>query len=220
MNFFFSIIYWIYIYIINQNMEEGLEKIEKIQLEKIEETIKKIETFFSTLKQNYDNKIILNQNQNTVNNNDFNLSQIQKANNEIPNNNEDSSKDIDDLETNKVIKLKLLTTSYFHTISLFFVLIFFLLSIYYITKLSITSSNKLIDIETYLFSKIIIAGASLIDIKGIISQYNIDFYYIANYSSLNDESDIQKITQAISLFDKLQIFYNQKFLLNACKTIF
>ena len=219
-NVILSIIYWVYIFIVNQNMEDGLEKIGKIQLEKIEETIKKIETFFSILKQHFDNKIILRENQNTINNNEVNLSQIQKTNNEILNDNEESQKDLDEFETNKVIKLKLLTTSYFHSISLFITLIIFLITIYYFTKLTITSSNKLIDIEYYIFSKIIIAGASLLDVKIMISQSYIDVYFNRNYSTLIDGIDIQKITQAISLFDKLKIFYNEKFLLNACKTIF
>ena len=219
-NIILTILYWIYIFIVNQNMEEGLEKVGKIQLEKIEETIKKIESFFSTLKQHFDNKNILIHNQNTINYNEFNLSQIQKTNNEVLNQNDDSQKDLDEFETNKVIKLKLLTTSYFHSVSLFITLIIFLLTIYYFTKLTISSSNKLIDIEYYIFSKIIISGASLLDLKTMISESYLGVYFNKNYTSLIDNIDIQKITQAISLFDKLQIFYNQKFLLNACKTIF
>jgi hypothetical protein len=46
-----SVLYWIILYLINENMEELLEKICKIKLEKIEEILKKLESFNLLLKQ-------------------------------------------------------------------------------------------------------------------------------------------------------------------------
>ena len=82
----------------------------------------------------------------------------------------------------------------------------------------VVSTNKLITVENYMFGKILSAGASTLKIKCNMSECNIKTEL--NYSGIVDKSQIQKIVQGISLFNKLNTFYNEEFLLNACKSVF
>ena len=218
--FLFCILYSVLIYLSNENMGRGLEKISKIKIEKIEETIKKIESFHVVLKNfiqkdNSDNALKKEMTDKTIN------SQIQKLNeNIIDNQAVNSSVNINGFstETKKAIPLKILTTSYLQTILLFCILCAFLIPIYLITNSMVTSTNKLINVENYIFGKIIIAGASTLKIKCLMSECqnvnNLDF------SGLIYKNNIQKIIQGISLFKELNIYYNEYYLLNACKSLF
>ena len=82
----------------------------------------------------------------------------------------------------------------------------------------VISSNQLINVENYMFGKLLKAGASALKIKCNISECEIKKEL--NYSGIIDKSQIQKIVQGISLFKKLNQFYNQEFLLNACKSVY
>ena len=100
------------------------------------------------------------------------------------------------------------------------VTIAFLIPIVLLTLLMIKSSNELINVEKNIFGKIIFSSASMLDIKCIISECDCNLKNIVNYVQLVNFSEIQKISQGISLFYELKTFYNQKYLLNACKAIF
>jgi hypothetical protein len=82
----------------------------------------------------------------------------------------------------------------------------------------VASTNKLINVENYMFGKILTAGASTLKIKCNMSECKIK--NDLNYSGIVDKSQIQKIVQGISIFNDLNIFYNEEFLLNACKSVF
>ena len=218
---FFCVLYSILLHITNENMGEGLEKVTKIKLEKIEETIKKIEAFNVTLKKfrERDNQKISNQNGNP--NEKANLDGSKIQNNQIQNpneNNESVGTSGFNTDIKKFIPLKILTFSYLQTIILFCILCSCLIPIYIITDSMVVSTNKLITVENYMFGKILTAGASTLKIKCNISECNIKTEL--NYSGIVDKSQIQKIVQGISLFNKLNTFYNEEFLLNACKSVF
>ena len=82
----------------------------------------------------------------------------------------------------------------------------------------IISTNKIIDVQDYLFGKLLIASISTVEIKCMMS--NCDVKNKLEYSTLVNKSEIQSIVQAINLFPELDDFYNNKFLINACDAAF
>ena len=221
----FCIFYSVLLYISNLNMGEGLEKILKIKLEKIDETIKKIEGFNISLR-NYFLKDLENASTKEGNNDKLidPSSQIQKGSN---NTNEEQSQIRTTSTLNlsgfasdskKTIPLKVLTSAYLQTGMLFCILCAFLIPIYLITNSMVTSTNKLINVENYIFGKIIMAGASTLKIKCLLSECNNTNQL--NYSELVNLNNIQKIIQGISLFKELNVYYNDYYLLNACKAVY
>ena len=213
-----SVLYWIILYLINENMEELLEKICKIKLEKIEEILKKLESFNLLLKQYLEKKQLF-QNKNKS---DSQIIEINQTQNDHFNTKLDTSNELDVFNSNskKIIKLNLLKTSYIYSISLLVVTIAFLIPIVLLTLLMIKSSNELINVEKNIFGKIIYSSASMLDIKCIISECDCNLNNIVNYVQIINFSEIQKIYQGIGVFNELKTFYNQKYLLNACKAIF
>ena len=83
----------------------------------------------------------------------------------------------------------------------------------------VTSTNKLINVQSYLFGKILVASASTVKVKCMMSICEIGDNEIT-YNDLVNKSEIQSIVQGISLFKELSDFYNNNFLLNACDTAF
>ncbi len=216
---FFCILYSILLYITNENMGEGLEKVTKIKLEKIEETIKKIESFNLTLKKFRERDKLSNQNANS--NEKTNTENSKILNSQILNqnqNNQTVGTNGFNTDTKKFIPLRILTFSYLQTIILFLILCSCLIPIYIITNSMVVSSNQLINVENYMFGKLLKAAASTLKIKCNISECEIKNEL--NYSGIIDKSQIQKIVQGISLFKNLNKFYNQEFLLNACKSVY
>ena len=200
-------------------MGEGLEKVTKIKLEKIEETIKKIESFNLTLKKFRERDKLSNQNANS--NEKTNTENSKILNSQILNqnqNNQTVGTNGFNTDTKKFIPLRILTFSYLQTIILFLILCSCLIPIYIITNSMVVSSNQLINVENYMFGKLLKAAASTLKIKCNISECEIKNEL--NYSGIIDKSQIQKIVQGISLFKNLNKFYNQEFLLNACKSVY
>ena len=232
-----TVIYSILLYVTNKNMGEGLEKVTKIKLEKVEETIKRIEGFNSYLKKFRDkdsykfNSYFNNDNnQNKNQNNDNNLgngnatgTQGKNANNfqntNLNNKNNSGSYIGYGNEFKQHKTLKILTYSYFQVLVLFIVLCSFLIPIFLVTNTMVTSTNKLINVQSYLFGKILVASASTVKVKCMMSICEIGGNEIT-YSDLVNKSEIQSIVQGISLFKELSDFYNNNFLLNACDTAF
>ena len=230
------VIYSILLYITNMNMGEGLEKVTKIKPDKIDETIKRIEGFNTYLKKFRDkdsyklNNFFNNDNNKNGNNNDNNNNANYNNNNN--NNNINNKLNVTsstgssnnnyngyngDLKKHK--SLKILTYSYFQVLALFVVLASFLIPIYIVSNSMVTSTNKLINVQSYLFGKILVASASTVKVKCMMSECDIGENELS-YSDLVNKSEIQSIVQGISLFKELSEFYNDNFLLNACDTAF
>lgn len=230
------VIYSILLYITNMNMGEGLEKVTKIKPDKIDETIKRIEGFNTYLKKFRDkdsyklNNFFNNDNNKNGNNNDNNNNANYNNNNN--NNNTNNKLNVTsstgssnnnyngyngDLKKHK--SLKILTYSYFQVLALFVVLASFLIPIYIVSNSMVTSTNKLINVQSYLFGKILVASASTVKVKCMMSECDIGDNELS-YSDLVNKSEIQSIVQGISLFKELSEFYNNNFLLNACDTAF
>ena len=217
----FCVFYSLLIFLTNENMGEGLKKISKIKLDKIEETIKKIEDFNEVLKDfiQLERKSLMGIGVYEKSNIDMTVSKIHyEYFNEDSSMNSSSGINGFNSEQKISISLKVLTSAYLQTGMLFCILCACLIPIYLLTNYTVISSNKLIDIENYFFGKIIVSGASLLKIKCKLSECQI--LQELDYSGIVSTDNFQKIIQGISLFSKLSEFYNENYLLNVCKAVF
>ena len=82
----------------------------------------------------------------------------------------------------------------------------------------IVNTNEIIDVENYLFCTILSSSISTVKIKTMMSQYSVTNKL--DYAFLTNQTTIQNVVQAISIFDQLNSFYNDKFLVNACASAF
>ena len=118
------------------------------------------------------------------------------------------------IDYKKYIHLNILKYSFIYPVIAFFYTIIGLVPIYIFTKKMIDNSNHLLIVQNYIFSNLIIATTSTIEIKCFISQCKnvteIDSNSLFNYDIIQD------IIRGLNLFPKVSFFYNEKFLLNAC----
>lgn len=210
--------YCILLYFTNSNMGEGLEKVTKIKIEKIEDTIKKIEGFYEILKRYRDKdmkslKIDQNKNDQTLEPNLPDKTNINKNNN---NNSVIGSAFSNESKKHK--KLQIIAFTYYQLAIIGVVLCGFLIPLYIFSREMIISTNKMIDVQNFLFGKLYVASLSTVEIKCMMSNCNTNNEL--NYSTLVNKSVIQSIVQAINIFPKLDDFYNNKFLINACESAF
>ena len=72
--------------------------------------------------------------------------------------------------------------------------------------------------QNYIFEKLIIASSSILDIKckisGCHATGDLDTSQLANYTIIHD------IIKGLNAFPNVSEFYNEKFLLNACKAAY
>ena len=213
------ILYAILLHITNENMGEGFEKVSKIKLEKIEDTIKKIQGFNVALKKfrekeekkNSEKKDEKNQDGTTVNPTTIN------TNNNNPNN-ANSMNNGFNIDAKKYIPLTILNWSYFQTIALFLILGGFLIPIFLITNQMVHSTNKIINVGEFIFGKILVVSSTIVKVKCFMSKC--DIYTDLIFKELISKENIQDIVQGISIFKEMDSFYNEKFLLDACAAIY
>jgi PAS domain S-box-containing protein len=217
----FCIIYDIFLYITNKNMGAGLLKVTKIKLEKIEDTLKRIETFNGLLRKYRD------KDNNKYQQYDENGKRREAETAAVATTAQSAASLAFDTnvssagfggDNKKHKELKILTYSYYQTFIMFVILCAMLIPMYVVTNQMVYSSNQLIDVENFLFGKILISSASTVKVKCMMSQCEISNEL--NYDNLVNKSDLQNIVQGISLFSELNSFYNDKFLANACATAF
>ena len=218
---FFSLIH-----LTNKSMTAGLEKLTKIRLERIEETIKKIETFNSNLKkfrdrdstggnENKDNE----ESQKQVNKQPITTVPTNKSNNAIK---KKGTPDISaainsngfNTDVKKYIPLNVLNSSFIHGVIIFAILCLFLIPTFIYSNEMISNSNQLLLVENYIFGRLIVAGSEIVEIKCFMSDCNNTVEL--NYDKLVDMDQIQEVIKGINLFDEVNDFYNNKFLLDAC----
>lgn len=201
-------IYSIFLYLTNKNMQEGLEKVCRIKLDKIEETIKRIEQFNDKCLSKYrqrDGKNMLEETRETV----ADPSSAQSQNDKYRNFSEGA----------RYKSLKILSYSYFQVVIIFLIICAILIPLYFVSYGMINDSNKILSVQNYIFGKSLTASASTVSIKCMISvcQTQKDLNYVIDYV---DRSQIENIVRDISNFNELSDFYNNKFLLNACSVIY
>jgi len=202
-------IYSIFLYVTNKNMQEGLEKVCRIKLDKIEETIKRIEQFNDKCLSKYrqrDGKTMIEETRETITDNS---TSSQSQNDKYRNFNEGA----------KYKSLKILSYSYFQVVIILLIICAILIPLYFVSYGMINDSNKILSVQNYIFGKSLTASASTVSIKCMISvcQTQKDLDYVIDFV---DRSQIENIVRDISNFDELSDFYNNKFLLNACSVIY
>ena len=221
---FFVILYTFTLYKTNKNIDEGFEKVSKIKIEKIEETIKKIENFNVILKKfidinftenshYFDTKTIFEKDE--ENSHSSNSGAQLKTSNNDPNlrlyNEEQNQKNnllVSDLT--KKQSLQLFTWSYLQPVFLTIICIQFIVSNLLITKSIITSTNEIIDIQTFLYELVLSASTSLIDLKYTLTYYNTEkeikkITQNSNYSLQVVVTKIAKFDEILNLYNNMQI---------------
>mgnify|MGYP002625244147 FL=1 len=187
------------IHLTNKSMTDGLEKVTKIRLERIEETIKKIEQFNANLKkfrdkdskaspEKEDSNDSENQNKNQQGEAKYNGSIDRRKKNA------ESSSIIGsngfNTDVKKYIPLNVLNSSFIHGIVIFIILCGFLIPTYIYSDKMISNTNQLLLVENYIFGKLITASTKTVEIKCFMSecQNNTELKYTCMKESTSCES--------------------------------
>ena len=220
--------YFFLIHLTNKSMTDGLEKVTKIRIEKIEETLKKIMTFNTNLKRfrdkdaktSDDNKeeSELSDDQNNQNPADLKKTlgpnakkgkqNLAAINSSLVNSNGFNT------DTKKYIPLNVLNHSFLHSVFVFILLCGFLIPVYIISNDMVYNTNQLLLVENHIFGELISSSASTVEVKCKMSGCQNETEL--NYSNLVNMDLIQQVIRGITTFDEVKNFYNEKFLLNAC----
>jgi hypothetical protein len=208
-------------------MTDGLEKVTKIRLEKIEETLKKIQSFNQNLKRfrDKDEKASEDNKENSELSEDApNPAEIKKTLGVNPNKKGKQGKQPDNsslvnsngfsTEAKKHIPLNILNHSFLHCVFVFCFLCGLLIPIYIFSHEMVFNTNQLLLVQNHIFGELISSSASTIEVKCYMS--GCDKTKNLDYSGLVNMDIIQEVIKGISTFNEVKIFYNEKFLLNAC----
>ena len=216
---------YIIIYYTYSSMLDGMEKITKIKLEKIEEIIKRITNFGVSLKKLREKELESDDGKDN-NTNAFEGDSLKSNKNEGNGDERNKKKMMDNLvnnngfnnDTQKYISLTALNYIFVYSLlTTVFVLIYLIPCYYYILN-KIKKANELILAQNYIFEKLIITSSSIADVKCFLS--GCDVYVKLDTSQLADYNKIHDIIRGLNLFPKISEFYNEKFLLSACKAAF
>ena len=223
------VLYFFLIHLTNKSMTDGLEKVTKIRLEKIEETLKKIQSFNQNLKRfrdkdektNDDNKESSELSDDQNNQNPAEIKKTLGANalkkgktsmgavsSNLVNSNGFNT------DTKKYIPLNVLNHSFLHSVFVFCILCGFLIPIYIYSNNMVYNTNQLLLVQNHIFGELISSSASTVEVKCFMSYCQNSS--ILNYSDLVDMDKIQEVIKGITTFSEVKNFYNEKFLLNAC----
>ena len=118
------------------------------------------------------------------------------------------------IENKKYIPLNILRYSFFPPIIILLIIFVCLIPIFIQTILFIDNTNKLLIVHKYIFGLLIKSSINIIDIKCFISDCKID--EDLNYNDIVNNDLIKEALQGIGLYNKINTFYSDKFMLNAC----
>ena len=217
------ILNYVIIHYTYRSMLDGMEKITKIKLEKIEEILKRITAFGANLKKLREKDLKSDEGKENMSNmydgesqksnkNDINEERNKKKIENIVNNNGFNN------DTQKYIPLKILQYIFIYSLCTTVFVLLYLIPCYYYVLSKIKKTNELILAQNYIFEKLIIASSSILDIKckisGCHATGDLDTSQLANYTIIHD------IIKGLNAFPNVSEFYNEKFLLNACKAAY
>jgi hypothetical protein len=200
-------------------MQEGFEKASQIKTDKIEDTIKRIESFNEKHLAKYRQKEIrslddLKETRNELSH--TNINNLQTAGNMT-----DKFKPNYNSENRKYKNLNILSYSYLQVVFLLVIISAVLIPLYFVSYSLIQDSNQILAIQAYIFGKLVYASQSTVNIKCVIADCQIaQSLNYQNVTGFLNSNDIENIVREISNFPLLSDFYNQKFLLNACLVIY
>jgi hypothetical protein len=212
-----SIFYLIFLYFTNKNMQEGFEKASHMKLDKIEETIKKIETFNEKCLMKFRMKELRASDDTRESKNDLsNAYQNQSTANTTLN---DKYKTFG-TEPKRFKNLNILSYSYFQVLFLIIIIGSVLIPLYFTSYTMIVNFNKLLAIQTYALGRLVVATHSMVNIKCEMSDCKVDNLIATDSYEFFALNRIEDIVRNIGLFPTLSDFYNNKFLQNACLVIY
>ena len=222
------IIYGFILYKTNKNIDEGFEKISTIKITKINETIKKLEEFNTSLKRfieaNFEDNHYFDIK--TFNQYDFTttldrktniLIQYSKSNKKDEPNIFDKIKNDNNINNNilkikieKTKKLQLFRFSYIQPLILAFICTEFILTTLLISKIIVNSSNEIINVQTFIYELVLSSSTALLDLKYTIAYYPIenDIPFLkesSNFSLTEVMNSITKFDDILSLYNNMQI---------------
>ena len=225
------IIYFIMINLTNISMTETLKKVTKIKLDKIEETIRKIEIFNSHLKKFRDRDIINidDKNPNEIMRDDISPKKNQSIDSYINHNaihGEGRNFSEDELETladsisfstdfKKYNSLTVLKGYLIHCVIFTLLLCIFIIPIYIHSINIIKNINQLLLIQNYIYGKLISTSVDTLKLKCFIIECNNNLNRL-DYTKLKSNDIIQDVIKGLKNFKGIENFYSNKFLLNAC----
>ena len=204
------------------SMLDGMEKITKIKLEKIKEIIKRITTFGINLKKIREKEIKSDDNRDA----NSNIYDGESKRSEDINEGKNKKKIDKDLinssgfnnDTKKYIPLNILQYIFIYSLLTTIVILLYFTPFYFYDISAINKTNNLLIAQNYIYEKLIIASSSIVDVKCFLS--GCAYKEELNTSQLADYSNIHEIIKGLNLFSKISEFYNDKFLLDACKAAF
>ena len=218
------IIFFLFIHLTNKSMTDGLQRITKINIEKVEETLKKIQAFGRHLKRFRDKDAKASEENNKedseLSDDENNANQInEKKKNTTIEKKDKKKKDLIPesgfaADKRKYVRLNILNHSVLHAIFIICIHIGFIIPIFIYSFEMINNTNKLILIQNYIFGNLISSSASTVEVKCFMSECKNKTYLHFNDSNVKDK--VQEVIKGISLFDGVKNFYNEKYLLNAC----
>ena len=164
-------------------MTDGLEKVTKIRLEKIEETLKKIQSFNQNLKRfrDKDEKAAEDNKENSELSDDApNQAEIKKTLGINPTKKGKQGKQPDNsslvnsngfsTEAKKHIPLNILNHSFLHCVFVFCFLCGLLIPIYIFSHEMVFNTNQLLLVQNHIFGELISSSASTIEVKCYMSE--------------------------------------------------
>ena len=198
---FLGVFYIIFLYLTNKNIFNGLVTVSKIKPEKIEETIKKIEVFYERTLSRFVLKDV--KPTFTEEREKFEKDDISKLKNYI--------------EKTKLIRLTLLSYSYFQVIVKILLMVSLLIPIYFTSLNMIQNTNTIINIDNYIFGKSLLSSIKTVNIKCKLANCTIT---PLSFNNLSERSQVENLIRQIPGFSDISNFYNLQYLLNACKVLY
>ena len=209
-----------FIIITKQSMSDGMEKVSKIKLERIEEIIKRFKVFNNYLnkfrerdyRNDTDNKEEMrNVEVSVINQGEKNKYRDNNANNN--NNNLGFN-----MDSKKYLPLTKLKFSFLHIFIIFIIIIISVALILSNTLTMVSSTNQMLLVQVYIFGKLVHTTISTIEVKCYMSYCQNETNI--NFTLLDDPDLITEVIKGVNYFPKINDYYNNKFLLNACGSIY
>ena len=205
-----------------KSMGDGMEKVSKIRLERIEEIIKKIKLFNTYLNhfrekdfrsdKDDENKEEMKNLEGSV------INQAEKAiNKEEVNNNTNNNLGFN-MDSKKYIPLTKLRLSFLYTFVIFVIIITCVIMILYDTLNMVRDTNQLLLVQKFIFGKLVHTCISTIEVKCFMSYCHNET--TLDFDLLEDPNLISDVIKGADKFPEINDYYNNKFLLNACKAIY
>ena len=211
-----------FIIVTNKSMSDGMEKVSKIKLERIEEIIKRIKAFNIYLNKFRERDYRSEKdedNKDDMKNVEGSVINQEKIKNKEENGNNNSSNNLGfNTDSKKYIPLTKLKFSFLSTFIIFVIIIVSVILILYDTHRMVHNTNQLLLVQIYIFGKLVHTSISTIEIKCFMSYCHNSS--ALNFTLLDNPNLINEVIKGANNFPKVHDYYNNKFLLNACGSIY